>query len=151
MEDCNKLNYEKIRKICTKFPLSGIIFIYHCFKMNFSLRVVNLLQQNFHLWITFSQIELFGVVFFNQLYINSNFHQRKFSLCQSRQRHDSRGVAKWTCVSVLALGQRFDSHSRRLLCRNPLGQGINCTLSSILGWDLKQEVPCLCTHYTAHT
>ena len=33
----------------------------------------------------------------------------------------SLGVVSWTCDPVLALGQRFDSHSRRLFCCNPLG------------------------------
>ena len=36
-------------------------------------------------------------------------------------RRGSRGVVTWTCVQVLALGQRFDSNSRRLFCCNPLG------------------------------
>ena len=32
-----------------------------------------------------------------------------------------------------------------------LQKGINCTLPSLLEWDLKQEIPYLCTHHTAHT
>ena len=32
----------------------------------------------------------------------------------------SRGVLSWTCDLVLALGQRFNSHSWRLFCFNPL-------------------------------
>ena len=64
-------------------------------------------------------------------------------------RRSGLGVVSWTCDPVLALGQRFDS--RRSFCCNPLGLGIYCTLPSLLGWDLKQEVPCLCTHHTAHT
>ena len=63
----------------------------------------------------------------------------------------SRGVVSWTCDPVHALEQRFDFHYRRLFCFNPLGYGINCTLPYLLGWDLKQEVPCLCTRHTAHT
>ena len=59
--------------------------------------------------------------------------------------------AQWvvcrTYDPVLALGQRFDSHFQRSFCCNPLGRGIYCTIPS-LGWDLKQEVPCLCTHNT---
>ena len=31
------------------------------------------------------------------------------------------GVVSWTCDPVLAQGQRFDSHSRRSFCCNPLG------------------------------
>ena len=36
-------------------------------------------------------------------------------------RRGSLGVVSWTCDPVLALGQRFNSHSKRLLCCNPLG------------------------------
>ena len=32
----------------------------------------------------------------------------------------SQGVVSWTCDPVLALGQRFYSHSQRLFCCNPL-------------------------------
>ena len=31
------------------------------------------------------------------------------------------GVVSWTCDPVLALGQRYNSHSLRLFCCNPLG------------------------------
>ena len=43
-------------------------------------------------------------------------------------RYSSLGVVSCTCDPVLALGQRFDFHSRRLFCYNHLGLGINCTL-----------------------
>ena len=36
-------------------------------------------------------------------------------------RRSGLGVVSWTCDPVLALGQRFDSHSRRSFCCNPLG------------------------------
>ena len=36
-------------------------------------------------------------------------------------RRSGAGVVSWTCDPVLALGQRFDSHSRRSFCCNPLG------------------------------
>ena len=34
-------------------------------------------------------------------------------------RRSCQGVVSWTCDLVLALGQRFDSHSRRSFCCNP--------------------------------
>ena len=36
-------------------------------------------------------------------------------------RHYSLGVASWTCESVLALGQRFNSHALSSFCCIPLG------------------------------
>ena len=39
----------------------------------------------------------------------------------SSQARYSLGVVSWTYDSVLALEQRFGSHSRRLFCCNPLG------------------------------
>ena len=50
----------------------------------------------------------------------------------------SQGVVSWTCDPVLSLGQRF--HSCRLFCCNSLGQGINCTLLSLLGWGFRVHI-----------
>ena len=44
------------------------------------------------------------------------------------------------CDPVLALCQRFDSHSQSLFCCNTLGKGINWELPSLLRCDLKQFV-----------
>ena len=44
-----------------------------------------------------------------------------FSYLFKLHRRGSRGIESWTCDLVLALGQRFDSHSRHLFCYNPLG------------------------------
>ena len=63
-----------------------------------------------------------------------------------RVRPGCQGVVSWTCDPVLALGQRFDSNSAAIPC----GKEFYCTLPSLLGWDLKQEVPCLCTHKKSH-
>ena len=41
-----------------------------------------------------------------------------YTLCQAQW---PIGVVSWTCDTVLALGQGFDSHSRRSFCCNPLG------------------------------
>ena len=59
------------------------------------------------------------------------------------------GVVSWTCDQVLALGKRFDSPSWRSFCCNPLRQVNNCNLVVLDGAYLKQEVLCMCTHYTA--
>ena len=53
-------------------------------------------------------------------------------------RRSSQGVVSWTYDLVLALGQRFNFHSLHSFCYNPLEQGIDCTLPSILGCVLKE-------------
>ena len=72
-------------------------------------------------------------------------------------RRSGLGVVSWTCDPVLALVQRFDSHSRRSFGCNSLGYGIYCTLPSLLGWDLKVKTGgCVsvqtfhCTHIKSH-
>ena len=49
-----------------------------------------------------------------------------------------------TSYPVLAMGQWF------ILLQSPWVRD-QLTLLSLLGWDPKQEVLCLYTHYTAHT
>ena len=73
-----------------------------------------------------------------------------YNLYRPNVRQGSLGVVSFTCDPVLALGQRFYSQALRILCCNPLGKAINWTLHSLLGWDLKQEVLWLYTHYIAH-
>ena len=57
--------------------------------------------------------------------------------------YSGKGVVSQTCDSRLPfdLGKRFDSRSRCSFCCNPHGQGINCTSSSLFGWDLKKGGP----------
>ena len=53
-----------------------------------------------------------------QIKPNCGVEIRKYNV-----RRSSHGVVSWTCDPMLAiaLGQKFDSHSWRLFCCNPLG------------------------------
>ena len=76
------------------------------------------------------QVEKFALQIWNLVTFGPNFTpcafiNQRFSLSIytviKLVRRSGLGVVSWTCDPVLALGQRFDSHSRRLFCCNPLG------------------------------
>ena len=48
----------------------------------------------------------------------------QFSIFNFQSVKSGRGVVSCTCDPVLALGQRFDSHSRHFFCCNPLSKGL---------------------------
>ena len=64
-----------------------------------------------------------GVVLTGAISMNG---QVNMPFCMKNVKRGSRGVVSWTCDPLL----------------QPL------TLPSHLGWDIKQEVPCLCTNHT---
>ena len=49
-------------------------------------------------------------------------HQKNIEKNIEIVRPSSQEIVYWTCVAVLALGQRFDSHIWRSFCCNPLNK-----------------------------
>ena len=61
----------------------------------------------------------------------------------------SLGVVSWTCDPVLALGQRFDSHSRRFFYCNPLSKGFAVHYLVFSDWTWKTGGP-VSVHISLH-